>query len=180
MGVDLVEMTDRWVRKLATSPLPVTRRQLVRIAVGSIEPYRRDWLELLARDCDPVVSQAALSGLSTLEAEEIDFARVIELDERFSTGVVPRELSWEWEYSLSLWLPGSAPRTRLCFLAQRDDSQARLAAWACGWETGAECLGKGGIFIRSCRLVCEYTRSPRSIGEASAWKKHGRPRPPEE
>lgn len=175
--MDIEAITDAWVCELATSPLVGTRRQLVREVAESIEPQRRDWLELLADDVDPVVAKTVARELSALcpSARPPD---MIQFEEQFVAGVQPVEFDWEWEYVVGVWLPRQGPHDRLVFLQRRDDAEARHKAFGLWDEFGVAFPEKGGVFIKRCRLVCEYTRSPRTMGEAMHWKQQGRPKPP--
>lgn len=175
--MDIEAITNAWVNELATSPLVGTRRQLVREVVACIEPQKRDWLEMLADDVDRVVAQMVAGELSSLSAgpDPLDMA---DFEERFAAGIPPE--GFAWEYVLGVWVPRQGLHNRMILLRQRDDDEARRRAFGTWTEMGVEYPRKGGVFIKGRRLVCEYTRSPRSMGEASSWKEQGRPTPPPE
>jgi len=156
--LDVAASTEAWVRELATSPLVGTRRRLAREVAACIEPSRPDWLEMLSDDLDPVVSRIvsdAIRGTNTGIGSAFSHAVATE----FLRGVRPRGFSWEWEYVVSIWLPGCGPTDRLVFRATRNDGTARSDAFLAAAEAAPSECTRGAAFITSRRLVCEHTRA---------------------
>lgn len=173
--MDIESMTDAWVSELASSPLIGTRRQLARVVAECIEPQKHDWLELLADDFDAHVARVVAEQLLAERAEGAAPFDMASFEERFVEGVAPNEFAWEWEYGICVWVPGRGPYDRLVRLKHRDDEEARTRALATLWKEGASPPTKGGAFIKTRRLVCEYTRSARSSDSMRRGRSEDRP-----
>ena len=126
---------------------------------------------------DPIAEVAATAVLleavvsATLETAtdlfESDFAAQLER----------RDLVWEWEYDVvvahgEVVLMGA----RKVWTAQEDDRFARRIALQRAYYGKEAEIGLATAVIVGKRVVNQYTRSARSMAEATLWLRNGRPR----
>lgn len=163
-----------WFEQALGDERPRVRRAALQLLEHVECQARPLWLARLERDTDPRVATTAVL-VNTVVVQQRDRLD-LELFESDLADGVGEDLGWEWEYLVHVcrgtWVPAAGV---LVWTRDEDDQAARRLALMKTFpdvETETDAVA----VITGKRLVNRYTRSARSMAEASLWRKRGRPR----
>ena len=151
-------------------------RMAALVLLGDVDSAHRDsWLRRAQSDLvAEVVATAVLTEAFVTVAHSVS-ADLFESD--FAESLERGDLIWEWEYDVVVAHDVVVQLgRRTTWVAIEDDALARRLALQkayCGKESE---MPSATAIIVGKRFVNQYTRSPRSMAEASWWMRRGRPR----
>ncbi len=164
-----------WFDRTLTHPVARVRISTLCLLAEVDCASRRAWLRRAQSDsvAEVVATAVLLEAVAAVRADE--GTDLFESD--FAEQLDHSDLGWEWEYDVVV-AHGELVQmgVRKVWTAQEDDGLARLIALQkayCGKESE---IARGTAIIVGKRLVNHYTRSPRSMAEATRWLREGRPR----
>lgn len=166
--------TVSWFEAALSAPNAEVRCRAVRMLERVDIPSRQAWLVRMQGDADSRVRSVAeavagrvSSDTDVIDLFESDFAVAVTAEAR-------SDMEWEWEYDFfvceGLYVPRKSTKV---WIGREDDELARsLALMKAG--VGRTRPDRVAIMVDR-RLVNLYTRSPKSLAEAAAWARGGRP-----
>ncbi len=151
-------------------------RMAALVLLGDVDSaYRGSWLR--RAQSDPVAEVVATAVLTEAFVAVADSVSADLFESDFAESLERGDLIWEWEYDVVVAHDVVVQLgRRTTWVAIEDDALARRLALQkayCGKESE---IPSATAIIVGKRFVNQYTRSPRSMAEASWWMRRGRPR----